>query len=208
VELSSARQKLLFVVIVAVLAVFGYVLIVPGLHKHSGAVPTPSSHSSGTAVGAPSTAAPVATAQAPNGTANIYDWLPFTQQDLGDAAAVAVRFGVVYDTFTYTESAANYVGAMNGLITGQLAATLQNAYSAPGVQGLHTAQKQMSTATASIVSLRAFGSFSLTFIVNIAQRLQSSRGVSNGSQQYAVTVTGSGGSWRVSDIELSTVGNA
>ena len=40
---------------------------------------------------------------------NIYAWLPFTQQDLAAAASVAVRFGVDYDTYTYTESAAAYV---------------------------------------------------------------------------------------------------
>jgi hypothetical protein len=139
---------------------------------------------------------------------DIYSWLPFTQQDLADAASVTVRFCVDYNTYAYTEDAAAYVGAMNGLITGQLATTLQAVYSTPGVARLRTDQKQVSTGTAVIHSLRAFGPSSLTFIVNTEQHLVSSRGTSNGSTQYAVTVTGAGTSWRVNDIQLASAGNS
>ena len=137
---------------------------------------------------------------------DIYAWLPFTQQNLAAAASVAVRFSVDYDTYTYTESAAAYVNAMGGLITGQLAVTLQAAYQTPGVAKLRTSQHQVSTGTAAISSLRAFGPSSMTFTVT-AQRLVTRNGTSSGSTQYAVTVTGSGASWQVSDIELATAGN-
>lgn len=207
-ELSPARQKALFLLIVAVLAVLGYFLVVPALHNQGAAAKSPPSAAPRNAPSdtPPSSAVPVAT-QAPAGTVNIYNWLPFSQQDLTDAAAVAMRFGVDYDTFTYTESVASYVASMNGLITGQLAATLQNGFATPGVAGLRSSQKQVSTATASIVSLRAFGPSSLTFIVDIAQQLASARGTTNGNTQYAVTLTGSGGSWQVSDIEIASAGN-
>ena len=205
-ELSPARQKLLFVVIVLALAVVGYTLVVPALHSHGAAAKPPATPSVQPTTVSPS-AAPVVT-QVPAGSVDIYAWLPFTQQDLAAAATVAVTFGVDYDTFTYSESAAGYVGKMGGLITSQLAATLQNGYSMPGVAGLRTGQQQVSTATASIVSLRGFGPSSLIFLVNVAQRLASTRGTSNGSTQYAVTLTGSGGNWQVSDIEFATAGNA
>lgn len=204
-ELSPGKQKLLFVVIVAALAVVGYVLVVPALHRGASGPAKPAPASSAPTV-TPSTATPVV-AQAPAGAVNIYDWLPFTQQDLADAAAVATKFGVDYDTFTYNETAAGYLAKMNGLITADLAASLQNAYTAPGVASLRTGQKQSATASASIVSLRAFGPSSLTFVVSIGQRLVSSRGTSNGSQQYAMTLTGSAGSWQVNDIEYARSGN-
>jgi hypothetical protein len=121
---------------------------------------------------------------------------------------VAVRFSVDYNTFTYTESGATYVGAMGGLVTGQLAATLRAAYQTPGVANLRTSQKQVSTGTAAITSLRAFGASSLTFIVNAGQRLATANGTSTGSTQYAVTVTSSGSTWQVSDIELESAGNS
>jgi hypothetical protein len=141
------------------------------------------------------------------GGVNIYSWLPFTKQDLVSAASVTVRFSVDYDSYTYTESAAGYVGQMGSLITGQLATTLRVAYQIPGVAKLRISQKQVSTGTAVIDSLRAFGPSSMTFIVTVAQRLVSTHGTTSGSTQYAVTVTGSGSSWQVSDIELESAGN-
>lgn len=150
------------------------------------------------------TAAPAASA----GTVNIYSWLPFTKRDLAAAAAVTARFCADYDTFTYTETAAAYVGKMNGLITGSLAITLQAAYSEPGVAKIRTGQQQISTGTAVISSLRAFGPSSITFIVTERQRISSAHGTTAGSDQYAVTANRSGGGWQVNDIELASAGNA
>jgi hypothetical protein len=214
VDLSPGRQKAAFIGIVIALAALGYYLVVPALTHSRGAgrAASPPSHSA-TAPTAPvaasqSAASPAATASdAATGPVNIHAWLPFTQQDLAAAASVTMRFSIDYDTYTYTESAARYVGTMGSLITGELAATLQSAYSTPGVAKLRTGQKQVSTGTALIDSLRAFGPSSLTFIVTAGQRLVSSRGTTSGSTQYAVTVTGSGSSWQVNDIELESAGD-
>jgi hypothetical protein len=144
------------------------------------------------------------------GGVDIYSWLPFTQQGLTAAAAVTEKFVVDYNThtYTYTESADDYVGRMNGLITTQLADTLRGLYSTPGVVKVRTSQKQVSTGTAVINSIRAFGPSSLTFIVTGTQHLATAKGTSSGSSQYAVTLTGSGTSWQVNDIELSSVGQS
>ena len=211
-ELSPRQRSAVFAVVVIVLAALGYYVVAPAVtHDHAAASPTASSTASSTAAAtAPSSApAPAVTAPAAGaGGVDIYAWLPFTQRDLAAAASVAVRFGVDYNTFTYTESAADYVGAMGGLITGQLATTLRAAYQIPGVAKLRSSQKQVSTGTAVISALRAFGASSLTFIVTAGQRLATADGTSSGSTQYAVTVTGSGSSWQVSDIELESAGNA
>jgi hypothetical protein len=215
VDLSPAQQKAVFVLVVVVLAALGYWLIVPKL-SHSGGhsaadstSPAVSAPVPASAPGTPETPAPTVTAS-PNaaGNLNIYSWLPFTQQGLADAASVTEKFCVDYNTFTYTESPAAYVAKMSGLITGQLATTLQASYSTAGVATLRTSQKQISTGTAVINSLRGFGPTSLTFIVTTGQQLVSSRGTTNGSTQYAVTVTGSGSSWQVDDIELASAGNS
>jgi len=212
VELSPRQRSAVFAVVVIVLALLGYYVVAPAVtHGHAAASPTASGSASASAAAtAPSSApAPAVTASAAGaGGVDIYAWLPFTQQDLAAAASVVVRFSVDYNTFTYTESAADYVGAMGGLITGQLATTLRAAYQIPGVAKLRTSQKQVSTGTAAISALRAFGASSLTFIVTAGQRLATANGTSSGSTQYAVTVTGSGGSWQVSDIELESAGNS
>ena len=198
----------------AVLAALGYWLILPKVthsnHPAQASATTPAAApaSSQEAQGTQAPPSAVTVSPAATGSVNIYSWLPFTEQGLAAAAAVTVKFGADYNTYSWTESAADYVGAMNGLITEQLAATLKGVYSAPGVAGVRTGQKQVSTGTAAIDSLRAFGPSSLTFIVTGTQHLVTSKGTSNGSTQYAITVTGSGASWQVSDIQLSTVGQS
>jgi 3-oxoacyl-ACP reductase-like protein len=209
VELSPRQRIAVFIGVVIALAALGYYLVVPAVtHRSANAASTPAD--------TPSTAAPATTTQAPPtvqasaaaaGGPDIYAWLPFTQQNLAAAASVAVRFGVDYNTFTYTESATDYVGAMGDLVTSQLAGTLRAVYQTPGVAKLRNSQKQVSSGTAVISSLRAFGPSSLTFILTAGQRLATSNGTSNASTQYAVTVTGSGSSWQVSDIELESAGN-
>ncbi len=211
-DLNPVQQKAVFAVIVVVLAALGYWLILPKLtHSHRPAAAASPAAAATVPVSTPAaqnTPPPaVTTSPATAGAVNIYSWLPFTEQGLADAAAVTVKFCVDYNTYTYTENAAAYVAQMNGLITGQLATTLQTSYSTPGVAKLRTSQKQVSTGTAVISSLRAFGPSSLTFIVSTSQRLVSSGRTTQSSPQYAVTVTGSGTSWQVNDIELSNAGN-
>jgi hypothetical protein len=207
VDLSPRQRSAVFAAVVIALAALGYYLVVPAVtHSHGQVAPSPTATAPATA---PSVASvPTVTASAADaGGPNIYAWLPFTQQNLAAAASVALRFSVDYNTFTYTESATDYVGAMGGLITGQLATTLRAAYQTPGVASLRTSQQQVSTGTAVISSLRAFGPSSMTFIVTAGQRLATIHGTSSGSTQYAVTVTGSGSAWQVSDIELESAGN-
>ncbi len=214
-NLSPGQQKAVFVLVVVVLAALGYWLILPKIsHSHGTAQaatpPTPSAAGSVPASPVPQGATPATVPASPaaTGSVNIYSWLPFTQQGLAAAAAVTAKFAADYNTYSYTENASAYVGTMNGLITGQLATTLQSLYSTPGVAKVRISQKQVSTGTAVIDSLRTFGPSSLTFVVTAQQHLVTSHGTTNGSAQYAITVTGSGTSWQVNDIELSTVGQS
>lgn len=206
-ELSPARQKLLFAVIVVVLAVLGYSLVVPALrHTHAPAAAASTLSPAAPPTGAVSSAAQAAPPQSAQAV-NIYNWLPFTQADLAAAAQVTTRFGAAYDTFSYTDSADAYLSRMNGLITAELAATLRNGFTTAGVTNLRDSQQQVSSGTAAIVGLRAFGQNSLTFVVSLTQRLQTSQGTSSTASRFAVTVTGSGTAWQVNDIEPATAGN-
>ena len=138
---------------------------------------------------------------------DIYQWLPFTEQELAQAAAVTTRVVTDYNTFTYTETAAGYVAPMNGLITGQLSQTLKNGFATLGVAQTRTSQKQVSSGTATISSIRTFGSSSITFVVAATQKLTGTNGTATSSTQYAVTVSGQGSSWQVYDIEPASAGN-
>jgi hypothetical protein len=210
VDLSPGQQKAVFALVVVVLAALGYWLIVPRVsHSHAQAQPSPNPSATQSVPSPPASSPPAATTSpASTGGVDIYSWLPFTEQGLAAAAAVTQKFLVDYNTYSYTESAADYVARMNGLITTQEATTLKGLYATPGVAKIRIDQKQKSTGTAAITALRTFGPSSLTFIATGTQHLATAKGSSNGSAQYAVTVTGSGTSWQVSDIELSSVGQS
>jgi hypothetical protein len=215
-EPTSGQRKAVFVLVVLVLAGLGTYLFVPSASGafRSGPTssPSPRSHGSGsggTATnGAPATTGPTPTATAtPAAGPDIYQWLPFTRPELAAAARVVTEFGDAYGTFSYSESAAGYVGAMRNLIMPALSEVLARGYAAPGVASLRVSQKQVATGTAAISSLRAFGASSLTFVVTVSQQLTDTRGRSTVSVPYAVTATGGGSSWQVSDIELASAGN-
>jgi len=210
VDLSPGQQKAVFALVVVVLAALGYWLIVPKVsHSHAQAQPSPNPSATQSVPSPPASSPPAATTSPASASGvDIYSWLPFTQQDLAAAAAVTEKFLVDYNTYSYTESAAAFVGRMNGLITTQLASTLRGLYAQPGVAKLRTDQRQVSTGTAVINSIRAFGASSLTFVATGTQHLTTTKGTSNGSAQYAITVTGSGTSWQVDNIELSSAGQS
>ena len=214
-DLSPRQRVLAFVVIVVLLGGTGAYLFIPGVRAALGqgssggsAQPTASAH--------PSSHAPVpssapSSSAAPTGLApsapNIYAWLPFSQADLAKAASVTEAFGAAYDTFSYRESAAAYVAPMRNLATSELTGSLARGYSTLGLASQRTKQRQVSTATAVINSLRGFGASSLIFVVTINQRLHTTQGTSQGSSQWAVTVVNNGGTWLVNDIEPAQAGN-
>jgi hypothetical protein len=116
---------------------------------------------------------------------------------------VTTEFGAAYGTFSYSENEDRARTAM----TSAMAEVLARGYAAPGVASQRISQKQVATGTAAIRSLRAFGASSLTFVVTISQQTTDTQGRSTVSVPYAVTVTGGGSNWQVSDIELASAGN-
>lgn len=218
-ELSPGQRKAAFAVIVLVLAGLGFYLFVPtahsvGRHAASGKSPSPGQTAAGPRPGqSPPTPTPAA---APSGTAgasgtsapDIYQWLPFTEAGLGSAAGLVVRFGDAYGSFSYTESATRYVATMRSMVSPQLAGQISAAYATPGVASARISQRQVSAGSASILSLRDFGPTSLTFVLAVTENITSTKGGSRLSTDYAVTVSGGGTSWQVSDIELASAGNS
>lgn len=222
-ELSPGKRRAAFLAIVVALAGLGVYLVVPGVFgsgRHgvspaaaqsrepsatpSATVPVPVS----TPSAAPSVPPPPSTGPVIGNSAGaIYQWLPFRPADLAAAAEVAVQFGDLYDTFSYSESPSAYARSLRSVTTSDLEAQLQRAYSTPGLAGPRVDEKQVSTGRAKINSLRAFGPGSLTFIVTITQKVASTKGSSETTNLYAETVVGGSGNWQVNDIEPASAGN-
>ncbi len=203
-ELSSAAGRAVFVVIVCGFAALGGYLLGPAA-RHSTATDRPSA--------AVRSARPSASAGRVRATTrtgvqpDIYQWLPFTQSGLAAAAGTAVRFGNAYSTYTYTEGAAAYAASLQPITSAQLVGQIEAAYAAPGVAATRQSEKQVAVGTTRIGSLRAFGPGSLTFVVQVAQQLTESSGRTEQTTDYAVTVSGAGTSWQVTDVELAAAGN-
>jgi hypothetical protein len=207
-DLTQGQRRLAFLATVVVLAGLGAFLLRPG--SRASAPPHVPATSRAPAAASTPAVTPVATpsaAAASTGSVNIYQWLPFSPSALARAAGVTQQFSADYGTFSYAEGAASYVASMRGLVTSQLSATLARGYATPGVASQRTQQQQVSSGSAVINSLRAFGGGSLTFVVTIKQAMTSKQGKSQTTGQYAVTVNGSGTVWQVNDIELASAGN-
>jgi hypothetical protein len=217
-ELSTAQRRLVFAVIVFVLAGLGVYLLdsaesgssqastgptaSPSHHRAGPGTPTPSSQPTASAT-SPAAGSPSAGASQ---TPDIYQWLPFSKAGLASAASVTTRFGVAYATFSYTEKTSTYVASMRALISPDLAGQIAAAYSAPGVASLRTSRKQVSVGSADITSMRAFGPSSITFIVAITEQVTATKDGGPNKTSYAVTVTGGGTNWQVSGIEYQSAG--
>jgi hypothetical protein len=222
-ELSAAQRKIAFALVVFVLAGLGIYLVTTARHgspssgpaRHGGAsqgspnqAGPPPGRSSPAGPSASPTASPTATTPSAAGVPDIYQWLPFTKAGLASAATVAVRFGEAYGTFSYTEKTSAYTASMRDLITPQLSGQIAAAYAAPGVATLRSRRKQVSTGSAAITSLRAFGPSSLTFIVSITEQITATKDSGPLTTSYAITLTGGDTSWQVSGLEYEGAGNS
>jgi hypothetical protein len=210
-DLTAGQRKAVFGLIVVALAGLGVYMFVPGAHggQVSGR-PRAAAHSPApraTSPAAPAVSPSPATAATPSDP-DIYQWLPFTQSQLAIAAAVVTQFSDAYGTWSYSQNATGYVATMHSLIMPELSQVIAQGYSVPGVASQRTSMKQVSSGSAVINSLRAFGPSSITFVVTITQNITDTGGGNQVSTQYAVTVTGVGSSWQVNDIELASAGNS
>jgi len=123
-ELSTGQQRALFVVLVVILAGIGIYLLGPGRSHGSGASPAASvspaaATSSPAPLAVPSAAVAPTTIPVPQTTKNvsIYSWLPFTQQDLEEAANVTLAFAAADQTFSRTDTASSYGLRLKDLVT-------------------------------------------------------------------------------------------
>jgi hypothetical protein len=215
-DLSAAQRKAVFGLVVVVLVGLGVYLFVSAARGGSPAAAShrPAQHHTAqhhTAAAAPSptpsqgTSVPVSAGSATG--PDIYQWLPFTQAQLGSAASVVTEFCNAYGTWSYGQNAGAYAATMRNLATSELSQVIEQGFAAPGVAAQRTAKKQVSTASAVINSLRAFGPTSITLVVTIDQEITDTAGRSPVTGQYAVTVVAVGTGWRVNDIELAAAGN-
>jgi hypothetical protein len=209
---SPAWRRVVFAVIVCVLVALGAYLIGPAADRDGQAGKQSPGHrpeAAGSSRPAASPSPPAAgTTSSQSSQPDIYQWLPFTQSGLAAAAATVTRFGAAYGTYSYAESASSYGASLQPVTSVSLVEQIEAAYATPGVASARTGGKQVAVGTAVIDAISAFGPTSLTFDLEVTQRITATTGASQENSRYSVTVTGSGASWQVTSVELATIGNS
>jgi hypothetical protein len=217
-ELTTGQKRLLFVVVVVLLAALGIFLLGPGrshggspsASTSSGAPPSSATTSPASLAGVPSYQVNPTTLPVPTTikSANIYNWLPFTQSDLDAAANVTLAFVKADETYSYTDTATGYGKRLSNYATAPLQTSLEETFQT----GLPQWQQQhyTSTGAGTISSITTFGgspSTSITFVVSITEQVTASGQTSTKTSPYDVTTVAVAGGWQVNDIEQAGQGN-
>ncbi|MCW2863835.1 MAG: hypothetical protein JWP48_5543 [Actinoallomurus sp.] len=207
-DLTDRQRKLLFAGLVVVLAAAGVFLTIgSGSHRHAGAgrasTPTPAPTVPQAGVSAP----PVTGPPPSPGSYDIYSLLPFTQKDFTTAADMARRFTAAYGTYRFDEDPAAWVTRLRSMVIPDLATQLQQGAAAPGVLAQRKQDQEVSTSDATLDSIRDIGKDQLIFLVTGRQHITKGGKASDASQQYAVTMTRSGGGWVVYAFAPADVGD-
>jgi hypothetical protein len=206
-DLTDRQRKLLFAGLVVLLAAAGVFLTLRGGgDEHVRATPsnTPAPPSSAPVF----TSAPPVAGPAPSATSyDIYSLLPFTQKDFSAAADVARRFTAAYGTYRFDEDPKVYAGRLQSLSTPELGTQLLRGAATPGLLEQRRKDQEVSTSDAQLDSIRDMGKDQLIFLVTGRLHITKGGDTSDTSQQYAVTVTRSGGSWVVYAFQPADVGD-
>jgi hypothetical protein len=206
-DLTDRQRKLLFAGLVVLLAAAGVFLTLRG----GGDEHARASHSKTSAPPPPppviTSAPPVAGPSPSAGSYDIYSLLPFTQKDFSAAADVARRFTAAYGTYRFDEDPKVYAGRLQSLSTPELGTQLLRGAATPGLLEQRRKDQEVSTSDARLDSIRDMGKDQLIFLVTGRLHITKGGDTSDTSQQYAVTVTRSGGSWVVYAFQPADVGD-
>jgi hypothetical protein len=206
-DLTDRQRRLLFVALVVVLAAVGVFLTLGGGSRDdAGAARTERPSSTPTTVPvAPPESLPPTTGPSPS--YDIYSFLPFSRKDFNVAADVARRFTAAYGTYRFDEDPKTYAGRLRGMVTADLAGQLERDASAPGLLDQRRQDQEVSTSDARLDTIRDMGKDRLIFLVTGTQHIMRGGSASVTSQQYAVTMTRSGGGWVVFAFQPADIGD-
>lgn len=151
---------------------------------------------------------PSAVHSAPPAGPDIYRLLPFTQQQLTSAATLAGRFTALYGTYRYNQPLTAYLARLKPLTTSSFQAVLAQGAAPPGLLQQRARGKTTATSSAAVTAIRDIAGTSITFLVTADQHTTTAGVTRQHTQDYAVTVTTTAGTWKIYTIELASVGQA
>lgn len=151
---------------------------------------------------------PAAVHSTPSAGHGIYRLLPFSQQQLTSAAALVGKFTALYGTYRYNQPPASYLARLKPLTTSSLQTALAQGAAALGLLQHRAEGKTTATTSATVTAIRDIAGTSITFLVTADQHITTAEVTRQHTQDYAVTVTATAGTWKVYAIELASAGQA
>jgi hypothetical protein len=134
--------------------------------------------------------------------------LPFPPARLQAAAGLAGRFTAAWDSWSWKQSPAAWLAALQPVAAASLEPALAQAAGDRGVLAERTAARQVAVATVTALAIRDLTPGSVTVTVTAAQVITGSSGTSRAAAAWAVTLTPEGSGWLVWDIEPAGAGNS
>jgi hypothetical protein len=183
----------------ALLAAAGLLCGGCSLLPHPAASPGPASRPARTP--APATSRPAASVPPPA------LHLPFSAARLQAAVALAGRFTAAWDSWSWRQSSAAWLAALEPMAAASLEPVLAQAAGTRGVLAQRAADRQTAAATVTALAIRDLSPGSVTITVTVDQVITSRSGTSRASPSWAVTLTPAGAGWAVWDIEPAAAGD-
>ena len=152
--------------------------------------------------------AAVASAQLPPAAVPLASLLPFPPARLQAAASLAGRFTADWDSWSWRQSPAAWLAALQPMAAAELERALGQAAGDRGVLAQRTAARQVAVATVTALAIRDLTPGSVTITATATQVITSSSGTSRTAAAWAVTLTPAGTGWLVWDIEPAAAGNS
>ena len=187
----------------ALLAAIGLTCGGCSLLPHPAASPAPASRPASSCPASPAAPSPRPTASAPP----LASLLPFSPGRLQAAAALAGRFTADWDSWSWRQSPAAWLAALQPMAAASLEPALAQAAGDRGVLAQRAAARQTAVATVTALQVRDLIPGSVTVTVTAAQVITASNGTTRSSASWAVTLTPAGSGWSVWDIEPAAAGN-
>ncbi len=154
------------------------------------------------------TARPAATATPKPTAVPLASLLPFPPARLQAAASLAGRFTAAWDSWSWQQSPAAWLAALQPMAAASLEPALAQAAGDRGVLAPRAAARQVAVATVTALAIRDLTPGSVTVTATTAQVITSSSGTSRATADWAVTLTPEGSGWLVWDIEPAGAGNS
>jgi len=151
-------------------------------------------------------AVPTAGASARPEEFDVYEYLPWSREQLAGSADVARRFLAQYATHRHDEDPISYAERLRSFTTAELAESLTRTVTDPARVEQERADQVVSEGTAKIRRLRTFGENSITWVGTATERITAASGSREVVHEYAVTTIQVGDAWRVFDFNPAEAG--